>query len=158
MSLTLHSARKQAVLLSPFFLQNIWDLKLPQPPFPSPCSQRYLHQYSCAGLFGGPVKDTLGLEVDMEVHSTNHTTNAQLLSTSPSQTEAHSCCFHTIQYTPAGTHPHPNMTAENKSQQLPALLHKGFETELKHTLLEKTCHHHPLLQRLDLQETPLKPR
>lgn len=62
------------------------------------------------------------------------------------------------QHTPAGTHPHPNMTAENKSQQLPALLHKGFETELKHTLLEKTCHHHPLPQRLDLQETPLKPR
>lgn len=48
---------------------------------------------SCAGLFGAPVKDTLSLEVDMEVHTTNHTRNAKLLSMSLSQTEAHSCCF-----------------------------------------------------------------
>lgn len=76
----------------------------------------------------------------MEVHSTNHTKNAQLLSMSLSQTEAHSCCF----LLPCSNtllqghilHPHSNVTAENKPQQLLALLHKGFETELKHTLLE----------------------
>lgn len=39
------------------------------------------HQFiNCAGLFGAPVKDTPSLEVDMEIHSTNHTRNAQLLS------------------------------------------------------------------------------
>lgn len=33
-------------------------------------------------------------------------------------------------------HPHPHMTAGNKPQQLLALLHKGFQTELKHILLD----------------------
>lgn len=112
---------------------------------------------SCAGLFGAPVKDTLSLEVDMEVHSTNHTRNAQLLSMSLfPNTPAASMKQH-IPVEGYILHPHPNMTAENKPQLL-APLHKSFQTELKHMLLEQPCHLHLLPQRLDLQDTPLKPR
>lgn len=93
---------------------------------------------SCAGLFGGHVKDTLSLDVDMEyLPQIIKEMHRQLLSMSLSQTEAHSCCFHAATTPVEGhiLHPHPNMTAENKPQLL-ALLHKGFQTELKHRLLE----------------------
>lgn len=81
---------------------------------------------------------------------------------SPPQTEAHSCCS-LLPYsnTPLQGYllfPHPNMAAENKQQELLALPHQHFETELKHAPLEQPCHHHPLPQTLVLQEAPVKHR
>lgn len=92
---------------------------------------------SCAGLFGGPVKDTLSLDVDMEYIPQ---ITQEMHSSSPCHCpkQKHTPAASMQQHTPVEgriLHPHPNMTAENKPQFI-ALFHKGFQTELKHRLLE----------------------